>query len=261
MISHTCDAPIASKQSVPTADDDSQSETEDASQEKGASLSNSLTETEDYHRLSRGLQKWAEKHENEGKEEHRKRRGSSSTDNTPEVSLHDFCDATIVNEDNKVKPQVISRTDSALSTSMTDVSTGMSKRQSTKNRFANKVLGRLYNRRAFASGLVFSRGHFLGDIEKMVEGLLSSAHTGEDAGKDSYDEFAQFGFGDNEDGLSMDTMTIHELEGGQHTTHTSTLAAGKDGCVVLILPKASLIPFLDAHPGLLLSLLGTQVVV
>jgi hypothetical protein len=46
-------------------------------------------------------------------------------------------------------------------------------RRPTKDRFANKVLGRLYNRRAFASGLVFSRGHFLGDIEKMVEGLLS----------------------------------------------------------------------------------------
>jgi hypothetical protein len=39
------------------------------------------------------------------------------------------------------------------------------------------------------------------------------------------------------------------------------LTAGKDGCVVLVFPKASLIPFLDEFPGLLLSLLGTQVVV
>ena len=58
----------------------------------------------------------------------------------------------------------------------------------------------------------------------------------------------------------MNKMTIFEQEGDQHIVHSSTLAAGKDGCVVLVFPKASLILFLDEYPGLLLSLLGTQVV-
>lgn len=250
---------------MPTADENSAGdEDEDASASQGEtktnSVSNSLTDTEDFHRLSRGLQKWAERHES-GNEHDRRRRGSSSTDNSPEISLHDFCDATIVQEE-KDKKMTAERKGSSASDLNNSTAENMSRRDSStsKNRFANKVLGRLYNRRAFASGLVFSRGHFLGDIEKMVEGLLSS-HSHSEEGQQNCDELEQFGFGDNEDTLSLDTMTIHEQEGGQHTAHSSTLAAGKDGCVVLILPKASLIPFLDAHPGLLLSLLGTQVVV
>ena len=224
-------------------------------------MANSLTETEDYHRLSRGLQKWAERHESQGPEperSHYHRRDSSSSNNSPELSLHDFCDATVLQDEkdghqkkDQIMPKHEIREDAT--------------RRSSKNRFANKVLGRLYNRRAVASGLVFSRGHFLGDIEKMVEGLLSS-HSDGDSAKNIYDQ--EFNLNDqayklaeNDDALSLDTMTIHELEGSQYTAHTSTLAAGKDGCVVLILPKTSLIPFLDAHPGLLLSLLGTQVLV
>ena len=54
-------------------------------------------------------------------------------------------------------------------------------------------------------------------------------------------------------------MVIQENE--SVIVHTSTLTAGKDGCVVLVFPKATLIAFLDEYPGLLLSLLGTQVVV
>lgn len=233
---------------------------EDSSAEEKASHANSLTETEDYHRLSRGLQKWAERHESQGNEPGRvKRRGSESTEASPEVSLHDFCDTTVVHDERETTISEVNEQKDELGSSMTDVT----RRSSAvpKNRFANKVLGRLYNRRTFATGLVFSRGHFLGDIEKMVQGLLSSANqTEDDPMRDNFDELPQVGFGDT-DTLSIDTMTIHELEEGQHTAHSSTLAAGKDGCVVLILPKASLIPFLDSHPGLLLSLLGTQVVV
>lgn len=252
---------------VSTSGDDNsceESDSLDANDESKQSMGNSLTETEDYHRLTRGLQMWAERHELQGNDPDKRRRGSSSTDNSPEISLHDFCDSTIAQDEKEEKEQKhehisdqISKKEK-FSSSMTDVA---SRRPSTKNRFANKVLGRLYNRRAFASGLVFSRGHFLGDIEKMVEGLLSSAVPEGETARGIYDEFDQFGFGENDDALSMGTMTIHELEGGKHTAHSSTLAAGKDGCVVLILPKSSLIPFLDAQPGLLLSLLGTQVVV
>jgi hypothetical protein len=207
-----------------------------------------------------GLQMWAERHESHGSEGKAKshRRNSSSSNNSPEVSLHDFCEETLLQDEKnkKEKDKIVPK--EGFSNSMTDFESG--RRPSSKDRFANKVLGRLYNRRAFASGLVFSRGHFLGDIEKMVEGLLSSTE-GEDFGRRAYDELEQFDLNENSDTLSLDTTTLYELDGSQHTAHTSTLAAGKDGCVVLILPKTSLIPFLDAHPGLLLSLLGTQVVV
>lgn len=134
------------------------------------------------------------------------------------------------------------------------------RRRSSMDRLANKQLVRLYNRRAFTAGLVFSRGHFLGDISKMVAGLLSSNYS-----DTSYtDDISMvFGFGDrnekNKDARNVE-MTIHEQEGEQPIVHTSTLAAGKDGCVALEFSKSTLIPFFDEHPGLLLSLLGTQVV-
>ena len=96
----------------------------------------------------------------------------------------------------------------------------------------------------------------------MVEGLLSSSDEVEISAEND-NSLAQFSFGDTaDDALSLDTMTLHELNPrGHHSVHSSTLAAGKDGCVVMVLQKARLLPFLDAHPGLLLSLLGTQVVV
>jgi hypothetical protein len=134
------------------------------------------------------------------------------------------------------------------------------RRRSSRDRFANKVLGRLYESRAFTAGLVFSRGHFLGDVSKMVAGLLAKKDTTVD------DSSAQYGFGGeggSQDGLasiSGPPMAVGGKE-EEHVYHSSTLAAGKEGCVVLVFPKSSLIPFMDEHPGLLLSLLGTQVVV
>lgn len=218
------------------------------SDSKSNSIANSLTETDDYHRLSQGLLKWAERHEAQGfVPDRRPSLSSDSTNLSPDVSLHDFCDSEVVQEDQPVA-------EPGFNSNMMD---GM--QRPSKNHFANKVLGRLYNRRAVASGLVFSRGHFLGDIEKMVQGLLASASE-TDSSPGNAEELEQLLYGETDDALSWETMTIHE-EGGERTAHTSTLAAGKDGCVVLILPKASLIPFLDAHPGVLLSLLGTQVVV
>lgn len=128
------------------------------------------------------------------------------------------------------------------------------RRRSSRDRFANKVLGRLYESRAFTSGLVFSRGHFLGDVSKMVAGLLSK--------KDTIDgSSAQFGFADKQDSTISGPPSVAHQNDDDNAIHSSTLAAGKDGCVVLAFPKSSLIPFMDEHPGLLLSLLGTQVVV
>lgn len=139
------------------------------------------------------------------------------------------------------------------------------RRRSSRARKANKVLGRLYNRRAFTGGLVFSRGHFLGDVSKMVAGLLSS----DLAESNGSDDGPAYGFGDQVEGTCADESiqdtvagsTIPEEGEQQQIAHSSTLTAGKDGCVALVFPKSSLIPFLDQFPGLLLSLLGTQVVV
>uniref|UniRef100_A0A7S3Q478 Cyclic nucleotide-binding domain-containing protein n=2 Tax=Chaetoceros debilis TaxID=122233 RepID=A0A7S3Q478_9STRA len=136
------------------------------------------------------------------------------------------------------------------------------RRRSSIDRYANKQLVRLYNRRAFTAGLVFSTGHFLGDISKMVRGLLSSDYEN-DTHYDDDDNFGKYGFGEKNEGNNSRKfvdMTIHEQEGDQPIVHSSTLAAGKDGCVVLVFAKSSITPFFDEHPGLLLSLLGTQVV-
>jgi CRP-like cAMP-binding protein len=74
----------------------------------------------------------------------------------------------------------------------------------------------------------------------------------------------RYGFGEKPDHSRSGESTkdiIYEHGDAVHVVHSSTLAAGKEGCVVLVFPKTSLIPFLDEYPGLLLSLLGTQVVV
>ena len=94
----------------------------------------------------------------------------------------------------------------------------------------------------------------------MVAGLLAK----KDASAD--ESSAQYGFGgegSSQDGLASapDPPMVVNGEEEKRVYHSSTLAAGKDGCVVLVFPKSSLIPFMNEHPGILLSLLGTQVVV
>jgi hypothetical protein len=94
----------------------------------------------------------------------------------------------------------------------------------------------------------------------MVAGLVSD----EDSqcmsdGDDS--SVPRYGFGDKPDHSRSGESTKDIIYEHVNVVHTSTLAAGKEGCVVLVFPKTSLIPFLDEYPGLLLSLLGTQVVV
>lgn len=223
--------------------------------ESSSTLSNSLVLSDEYARLSRGLQKWAKRSEDQVGEMDRKRRDSASSNASPDVSLHDLCDAVTVNDDDTVKKkEAFVKAEASLNEKIPT----KDQIESTKDRFANKVLCRLSNKRSIAAGLIFSRGHFLGDIEKMVEGLLSSA---DESGINAEDDHGLSRFGELDDALSLDTMAMHDLNLGHHTVHRSTLAAGKDGCVAMVLQKASLLPFLDAHPGLLLSLLGTQVVV
>ncbi|KAG7350581.1 metallo-beta-lactamase superfamily protein [Nitzschia inconspicua] len=97
-----------------------------------------------------------------------------------------------------------------------------------RDKFANKVLARLYSRRAYTEHLIFSRGNFLCDTSRMVSGDPANA-MGSGAPADHY--------------------------------HTSNMMAGHDGCLAYVIPRSSLVPFLDSNPGVLLSLLGSQVVV
>jgi hypothetical protein len=99
----------------------------------------------------------------------------------------------------------------------------------SRGRFANIVLRRLYSRRSWTSGLVFSRGHFLSDTSRMMCGSI--------------------------------TFPREEANELIKDKHSSNLCAGIDGCVVKVFPRKSLIGFLDSQPGLLLSFLGTQVIV
>lgn len=199
----------------------------------------SLTETHDFAKLSRNLQKRADLL-------------CGETD----VSVTSSQDAS---EDSENRTQDLGEDNGSVGS--LDRRANLKRRRSSRARFANKVLGRLYSRRAYTSGLVFSRGHFLGDVSKMVAGLLSPDLQG--------DDLPRYGFGDRHEGShdgslteNLTDMVIHEQEDDNNNiVHSSTLTAGKDGCVVLVFPKSSLIPFLDEYPGLLLSLLGTQVVV
>lgn len=121
---------------------------------------------------------------------------------------------------------------------------------SVRARFENKVLGTIHSREAYTGGLVFSRGHFLGDISRMFYG-----HVNTDSLVDN--PAPAFDFASE----SLKDRVIQEKDSEESQGHSSTLIAGKDGCVVLEFDKSTLIPFLDEYPGLLLSLLGTQVVV
>lgn len=109
-----------------------------------------------------------------------------------------------------------------------------------RDKFANKVLARLYSRQAYTENLVFSRGCFLCDTSRMISGDLATIHRAIGGRSSSIASS-----GSNND----------------HHHHTSSMLAGKQGCVAMVFPKSSLVPFLDANPGLLLSMLGTKVLV
>eukprot|EP00535_Pseudo-nitzschia_heimii_P006923 CAMPEP_0197189262 /NCGR_PEP_ID=MMETSP1423-20130617/19463_1 /TAXON_ID=476441 /ORGANISM="Pseudo-nitzschia heimii, Strain UNC1101" /LENGTH=1386 /DNA_ID=CAMNT_0042641321 /DNA_START=116 /DNA_END=4279 /DNA_ORIENTATION=+ len=145
----------------------------------------------------------------------------------------------------------------------------LTRRRSSRARFVNKALVRLYDRRAFTGGLVFSRGHFLGDVSKMFAGLLSNEgdlSVTTDIAEQGDEPLPSYGFGEKKESKRkendlLSNTVIHEKDIEGRILHTSTLTAEKEGCIVLVFPRESLTEFLDAHPGLLLSLLGTQVIV
>ena len=220
----------------------------------------SLTDAHDYAKLSRGLKKRADIL---NKQEF----VTKSAENQEYISEMVEDDDSLQNPDHGFLD--IEGDESGRSTDSRDRRVSLARRRSSRARFANKVLGRLYSRRAFTGGLVFSRGHFLGDVSKMVAGLLSIDKDTDVHPKTDDSAEPVYGLGEKIEGLTdslqsqLQTVNeIHEQDGNElAVVHSSTLTAGKEGCVVLIFPKASLIPFLDEYPGLLLSLLGTQVVV
>jgi hypothetical protein len=105
-----------------------------------------------------------------------------------------------------------------------------------RDKFANKVLARLYSRRAYTEYLLFSRGNFLCDTSRMVSGDLARTNA----------------MGSR---TSLGSVTLEDHY------HTTNMIAGHDGCLVYVIPRSSLVSFLESNPGVLLSLLGSQVVV
>jgi hypothetical protein len=105
-----------------------------------------------------------------------------------------------------------------------------------RDKFANKVLARLYSRRSYTEHLLFSRGNFLCDTSRMVSGDLARTNA-----------------------IGSRT-SMGSVNHGDHC-HTTNMIAGRDGCLVYVFPRSSLVSFLDNNPGVLLSLLGSQVVV
>jgi len=99
---------------------------------------------------------------------------------------------------------------------------------SFRGHFANKVLAKLYSRRAYTTDLLFSRGVFLCDSSRMVYGLMAKS-----------------------DRKSDDVRT---------TSYSVTLVAGDEGCEVMSFSKENLRNFFDEHPGVLLAMLGSQVI-
>ena len=100
--------------------------------------------------------------------------------------------------------------------------------QALQDRFANKVLGRLYSQRNWTVGLAFSCGHFLSDTLRMVSGSLAN-----------YD-----GAGVSENWQEV----VQDIE-LTYSVHSSNLSAGPDGCIVMVFPRRSLISSLMHIPG------------
>lgn len=150
----------------------------------------------------------------------------------------------------------------------TELSPKEERMRDSRDRFANKVLTRLYSRRSYTMGILFSRGHFLSDTSRMVSGSLSLTKGKNDASKDdsslrsttSSVKRNSLKLLDNTSFLSLLAEHEKSSEKCDHF-HCSNLVAGTDGCDMFVFPKTSLISFLDAYPGVLLCLLGTQAIV
>jgi CRP-like cAMP-binding protein len=102
---------------------------------------------------------------------------------------------------------------------------------------------RKYKSRIVNGMEVLSRGHFLANVAEMIVTDVQRPDC-------VYDENFQT---DNEGGRGTSCAGTGR--------HSSTLRAGGGGATVVRFGKLEFINFLDKHPGVLLSLLGTEIVV
>ena len=98
------------------------------------------------------------------------------------------------------------------------------------------IVGRQFNRRVVSNKEILRRGHFLSNVAEMI---------------------LQPGDGTRKWSVGEELVNCGSGTG----RHCSTLRAGSDGCIVVRFSKDSFIAFLDCHPGVLLSLLGTEIIV
>jgi len=101
----------------------------------------------------------------------------------------------------------------------------ISEDQKLRGQFANRMFTKMYSRGVKPYDYVFSRGNFIGDVS-----------------------------------VAVDSLTKETIVREEHL-NCATLTAGPEGCVVVAISKGALVSFLNDSPGLLMCLLGTQVIV
>jgi len=109
----------------------------------------------------------------------------------------------------------------------------------------NQMLEQLFIKKCDTQGLILSRGHFLGDISKMMG---SRIHENVEGTRSS--SFA------SSERTSSGQLSLHD-----DISHSSSVSAGRDGCVVVVFPSTTLVPYLDKNPCVLFSLHATQVLI
>jgi hypothetical protein len=133
--------------------------------------------------------------------------------------------------------------------------------KTANDRFANRVLARLYFRRKYTSGLLFGRGSFLCDVSRMVSGQLV-LETGDPASLTTELHLHSY-VPSNFVALRGVRFALFFgfLKAFVKHVSRSNMVAGSWGCVAMVFPKSALVSFLDEFPGTLLCLLGTQAVI
>lgn len=122
----------------------------------------------------------------------------------------------------------------------------ITRRKSTRQRFTNKIFSRLYMSSEKEYGhFEFTRGNFVGDVSRIVGDLAISASD----------------LQSRRDLMSSQRPSSNSSKLEREERNRSSLVAGKKGCVVVSIRKENLRKYLDNNPGLLLCLLGTEVVV
>ena len=119
----------------------------------------------------------------------------------------------------------------------------VARRKSTKQRLTNKIFSRLYITEERYNDFLFTRGNFIGDVSRIVGDLAYAASLARSTRR--------------LDNTNNDLLGKKQID----ERYQSSLIAGENGCVAVSISKANLKKYLDNNPGLLLCLVGTEVVV